>query len=197
MDKGLKTLQLVSSGAHIRVVRGRTQELTRGLYDHHMLLTQVISASVVMVIHYTSAVEGANRGQEDSLSSFSWFGGNDGETGVITEEKIDMKPENLELLEYQDGMTRFTGEEAIERARQRLQEKEYGLMSNNCECFVNWALRGEAVSYQAVDGAVASSFGAIAGAMQGYKEEGTVAGTLLGAMKGLVSGFVDHREKRQ
>lgn len=49
----------LSVGAHVRVVRGRTAGLARGLYDHHMLVTAVISASIVRVIHYTApAAEG-------------------------------------------------------------------------------------------------------------------------------------------
>ncbi len=169
---------------------------SRGLYDHHMLVTEVISASALRVIHYAAVTEGTDGGVGASVSSFTSLG-NSKESARIIEEAIDVSPEDLELLEYLDGITKFSGEDAIERARQRLHETDYGLFCNNCECLVNWALRDEAVSYQAVHGAVASAQGAVQGAVRAYQQQGTVASALYGAMVGIVGGYIDHREKRE
>jgi hypothetical protein len=43
---------------------------------------------------------------------------------------------------------RFKGHEAVERARTRLGEDDYRLLSNNCEHFVTWCLSGEPRSAQ-------------------------------------------------
>lgn len=43
---------------------------------------------------------------------------------------------------------RFAAGEVVERARSRLGERRYRLLSNNCEHFCNWALRGENRSTQ-------------------------------------------------
>jgi hypothetical protein len=42
----------------------------------------------------------------------------------------------------------FTGREVVERARSRLGEDRYGLIRNNCEHFVTWAITGQARSTQ-------------------------------------------------
>jgi HRAS-like suppressor 3 len=46
------------------------------------------------------------------------------------------------------GAARFAGAAAVERARSRLGEDRYRLLSNNCEHFVTWALDGTPRSMQ-------------------------------------------------
>jgi hypothetical protein len=48
----------------------------------------------------------------------------------------------------------FDAQEVIERARSRVGEDGYRLLTNNCEHFCEWCLRGEPRSYQ-VDALVA------------------------------------------
>jgi hypothetical protein len=43
----------------------------------------------------------------------------------------------------------FTGEEVLRRARSRLGENRYRILSNNCEHFCEWCLRGRSRSPQA------------------------------------------------
>jgi hypothetical protein len=43
---------------------------------------------------------------------------------------------------------RFAGEQAVARARSRLGENRYRLLSNNCEHFVEWCLDGASRSSQ-------------------------------------------------
>jgi hypothetical protein len=47
-----------------------------------------------------------------------------------------------------DGAVRFDREEVIRRARSRIGENSYRLLSNNCEHFCEWCLRGEPRSEQ-------------------------------------------------
>ena len=46
------------------------------------------------------------------------------------------------------GCPRFDGTEVIRRARSRLGEDRYRLLSNNCEHFCEWCLYGQHRSYQ-------------------------------------------------
>jgi hypothetical protein len=43
---------------------------------------------------------------------------------------------------------KFDRGEVVERARSRLGERHYRLLTNNCEHFCSWALRGESCSRQ-------------------------------------------------
>lgn len=43
---------------------------------------------------------------------------------------------------------RFAGQQAVERARSRLGENAYRLLTNNCEHFCSWCLSGESRSEQ-------------------------------------------------
>jgi len=47
-----------------------------------------------------------------------------------------------------DGTVRFEHEEVIRRARSRIGENSYHLLSNNCEHFCEWCLSGESRSEQ-------------------------------------------------
>jgi len=46
------------------------------------------------------------------------------------------------------ALPRFSAQEVIERARSRLGENGYRLLTNNCEHFCEWCLRGRHRSYQ-------------------------------------------------
>lgn len=43
---------------------------------------------------------------------------------------------------------RYSGRKAVDRAMKRLGEREYNLLTNNCEHFVNWAILGKQRSAQ-------------------------------------------------
>jgi Lecithin retinol acyltransferase len=81
------------------------------------------------VIHYHSAVRGFSRGpvEEVSLASFA--------LGRAIGVRIHTTP-------------RFDGAEVARRARSRVGEYRYRLLSNNCEHYCEWCLQGEQRSYQ-------------------------------------------------
>jgi hypothetical protein len=81
------------------------------------------------VVHYTGLAYGLRRGpvEEVSLSRFT----RDHPVWVIS-----------------DAPSTFDGLEIIRRARSRVGEDRYRLLSNNCEHFCEWCLRGENRSYQ-------------------------------------------------
>ena len=171
-------LWVIYAGDHLRVVRGTTELSSSGLYDHHMLLIQV-RGERILIIHYT--------GDEQSNSA-----------KIIEQEvEIDLKIDVLEILRYSETEEVFSADEAIKRARERAGEEEYGLFSNNCECFVNWALTGKNVSNQSNTGLLAAGAGAVAGAVQGWwKKDGSLTTALQGAADGMKKGYTFYRENR-
>ena len=112
--------------------------------------------------------------------------------------KIDVKAEKVELLKYpeKDDLKLYLPDEAIKRARSRLDEKEYGLFQNNCECFVNWAITGESISNQVESGKWATALGATVGVVSGYWKEGSFMAAAKGAVSGAKGGFQYYRQNR-
>ena len=51
-------------------------------------------------------------------------------------------------IRIRSGAQRFDRREVVERARSRLGERRYRLLTNNCEHFCSWVLRDECVSHQ-------------------------------------------------
>ena len=104
-----------------------------------MLVVKVISKTQIEVIHY-----GYDTAKHRSSK------------GKVVQEKIkidNMEQEKVVLLRYHNGEDKYAGVAAIERAQGRLDEQKYCLFSNNCECFINWAITGQSDSNQ-VDSAV-------------------------------------------
>jgi len=81
------------------------------------------------VLHYAGLCRGLHTGQVEELSLEHFGAGSD------VEVRIGLLP-------------CFTGEEVVRRARSRLGERRYRLLSNNCEHFCTWCLYGEARSEQ-------------------------------------------------
>ena len=202
----------ISLGDHIRVVRGASESNPHGTYDHHMLVIAVINDDTVLVIHYTGEV--ADAAADSAATSFSSFGsfvgrgasedvdceGGEGARGggssAVLEQKVKIhaRREKVELLEYPD-IKLFSPDKAIERARSRLGEREYGLFKNNCECFVNWAVTGIATSNQYESGKWSAIFGSVVGAVGGYWKEG-LRGAVKGAASGAHQSYQHYRENR-
>lgn len=80
------------------------------------------------VVHYGAFVHGLHRGpvEEVSLARFT----------------------HRHTLWVRPGAARFDCEEVSRRARSRIGERGYRLLSNNCEHFCEWCLRGEHRSEQ-------------------------------------------------
>jgi hypothetical protein len=120
-----------------------------------MLVVEVIDAEHVRVIHYTGSVDKPSDSKPDSSA------GAIGAVGAavssrhygfaeIVEGTVYLKIECVVLLRYPPGVAMYNGREAIERARSRLHEREYCLLSNNCEHFINWAIIDKRESDQIV-----------------------------------------------
>jgi HRAS-like suppressor 3 len=93
-------------------------------YTHHG-----IYAGVDKVVHYAGLSRGLRRGpvEEISLSRFA--------AGHPVSVVSGMPP-------------KFEGWEVARRARSRIGEDNYRLLTNNCEHFCEWCLRGQHRSYQ-------------------------------------------------
>ena len=95
----------------------------RTLYSHHG-----IYMGGGRVIHYAGLAYGLWRGPVEDVSLARFARGH----------SIRIRLET----------TRFDSRQAVERARSRLGERRYRLLTNNCEHFCAWVLRGESCSMQ-------------------------------------------------
>jgi hypothetical protein len=97
---------------------------SRGGYEHHG-----IYAGAGKVVHYAGFAAGHSRGPvvEVTLERFA--------VGKAIAIRLHPCP-------------RYMGAEAVERARSRLGENRYRLLTNNCEHFCAWCLSGESRSQQ-------------------------------------------------
>jgi hypothetical protein len=93
-------------------------------YAHHG-----IYAGVGRVVHYAGLSRGLHRGPVEEISLSRFAAGR--RVSVVT----DMPPN-------------FEGPEVARRARSRIGEDNYRLLTNNCEHFCEWCLRGQHRSYQ-------------------------------------------------
>jgi hypothetical protein len=93
-------------------------------YTHHG-----IYAGVGRVVHYPGFSRGLRRGpvEEISLPRFA--------AGYPVSVVYGMPP-------------KFEGREVARRARSRIGENNYRILTNNCEHFCEWCLRGQHRSYQ-------------------------------------------------
>jgi hypothetical protein len=95
----------------------------RRLYDHHG-----IYVGNGRVIHYAGFAHGWRRGAVEEISLQSFANGCD--------------------VRIQQDAPRFDCREVVLRARSRLGERSYRILTNNCEHFCTWALRDECHSAQ-------------------------------------------------
>lgn len=96
----------------------------RSGYEHHG-----IYAGNGMVIHYAGFAKSLHRAPVEEVSVEQFAAGH--------EVTIRLNP-----------AAKFVGMEAVRRARSRLGEDNYRLLTNNCEHFVTWCLDGRARSPQ-------------------------------------------------
>lgn len=99
-------------------------------YSHHG-----IYVGNARVVHYAGLCSQLHAGPIEELSLEHFGAGHD----------IQVRAEPL---------PRYTGDEAVRRARSRLGENRYRLLSNNCEHFCTWCLYGEAHSEQVRQSAI-------------------------------------------
>lgn len=110
-------------------------------YIHHGLY-----AGCGMVIHYSGLSAGLNAGPVEEIT-LEQFAGKRGYSIIKNETAT------------------HSGPSAIQRARSRLGEDQYNVLTNNCEHFVRWCLNGQHESKQvkhaikAAAGLIASRYG--------------------------------------
>ncbi|OUL84862.1 lecithin retinol acyltransferase family protein [Paraburkholderia hospita] len=68
--------------------------------------------------------------------------------GPVEEATIECFASGHEIAVIPNPMARYVGADVVRRARSRLGENRYRLLSNNCEHFCNWCLYGESRSEQ-------------------------------------------------
>lgn len=68
--------------------------------------------------------------------------------GPVEETTIQCFASGHELAVMPNPMARYVGVDVVRRARSRLGENRYRLLSNNCEHFCNWCLYGQSRSEQ-------------------------------------------------
>jgi hypothetical protein len=95
----------------------------RGLYAHHG-----VYVGNGRVIHYAGLANGLRRGPVEDVSLEHFARGRD--------------------VRVRSASPRFDRSEVVARARSRLGERCYRVLTNNCEHFCEWALRGEMRSAQ-------------------------------------------------
>ena len=116
-------------GDHIRT-RGEMGEFIDScipelsIYDHHMLVVRVVSNSKIQIIHKSKSQRG------------------------VEEMTIAYQASDIEVLDYECS---YTGVKAIQRARERMNQK-YSLMFDNCEHFVTEIKTGKKQSIQVQTG---------------------------------------------
>lgn len=110
-------------GAHLVTAR-------RG-YKHHG-----IYIGRGRVIHYSGMARSIGYKELGELPQLIRYG-----SIVKTSLKFFCDGENFKIIKHPKA--KFTGEEAVERAKKRLYERSYYIYSNNCEHFVNWCIDDE------------------------------------------------------
>ena len=116
--KTIGSLYDLQPGDHIRV-KGDLCNSGKTFYTHHMLVVNVLSDSMISVIH---------------------------KIGTVIEEVKCYRPEDIEVLDYE---CQYTGLAAIMRARARAcVGEDYNIFLNNCEHFVTEVKTGVALSVQ-------------------------------------------------
>jgi hypothetical protein len=73
------------------------------------------------------------------------------ENGIIHETTLDKFLDGRALRIDANIEKKFSDNEIVQRARSRLGEKGYSLLTNNCEHFARWCVTGDNVSYQIVN----------------------------------------------
>ena len=155
----ITSLTELKPGGHIRVpcAQVKWKKGQPGCW-HHMLVVCVWSAQELKVIHYYPGLAGME----------------------VKEEVLDASEfDPIELLGYEKlppGATECSPREAIDRARSKVGEMGYGLFSNNCEHFINWAKTGVSCSTQVNDAKKAAGLsGGFAAAVVGAVALGIIA----------------------
>ncbi|XP_076105492.1 uncharacterized protein LOC143073667 [Mytilus galloprovincialis] len=107
------------------------------LYEHHAIVSEVLETSdktaTIKVVEFTS------------LGSLT-YGVIESKTPVVIDVETDS---HISYRQY--GELKYSPDEIVERARSRIGESAYNLMTNNCEHVAVWCVSGVKESFQATD----------------------------------------------
>ncbi|MEM5383362.1 lecithin retinol acyltransferase family protein [Paraburkholderia phymatum] len=115
---------LAPAGSHDEPALGAHLITQRRGYEHHG-----IYAGNGKVIHYAGFAKSAHR-------------------GPVEEVPLEQFADGYAVVVRPHPFPKFSGEETVLRARSRLGESRYRLLTNNCEHFCAWCLLGESRSEQ-------------------------------------------------
>ena len=119
-------------------------------YWHHAIVTDVTKANTLIVIHYSSIDEerlvqlGLQSSEDLEKVTDRSF-----DKGQVIVEEIDWfyTGPTLYRVDYPKSIC-YSIEEVVSRAMQRLGERSYNLLLNNCEHFARWCKTGNLISEQ-------------------------------------------------
>lgn len=141
---------------------------SRTLYSHHGLYI-----GNDRVIHYSGLADGMQTGPIEEVSLTAFCSGKD-----------------YKIVEHNNR--KYSREESVTRAKNRIGENAYTVTGNNCEHFVNWCIEGDHKSFQ-VDTGTSVGSGALStaagvGSRAAVASAGAVAGLSgSGVMSGLAT----------
>lgn len=118
------TAQAVRNAAPAEIALGAHLVTQRAGYSHHG-----IYVGNGKVIHYSGLCTSLHRGPVEEVTLERFAAGH-------------------QIVISHDRQTRYSGVEAVERARSRLGENDYRLLTNNCEHFCTWCVCGKGRSEQ-------------------------------------------------
>ncbi|XP_031557681.1 uncharacterized protein LOC116294262 [Actinia tenebrosa] len=148
LKKGMFEEELVSSedknvrkGDHLLYQGG-----SGGLYDHHLLCTEVDGDNIIHVIEYGGPSCGFSASSQSVVSSnIVAFGAI--RKGNLTYEFL-VKEKRAKIRKWPKELQRFSVDDVISRAKSRKNERDYHAFNNNCEHFVTWCKCGLNTSLQ-------------------------------------------------
>ena len=127
-------------------------------YEHHFLCVGCDSEGKPKIVHYYNTARTASAQMfPTSLGSGTALE----KLGIVqemtlphkefikNEDELQAKGIEVERVVWPEELKRFSVQEVIRRARDRIQEKFYHLTKNNCESFVMWCLCGLNITLQA------------------------------------------------
>lgn len=153
--QSITSLSELKPGDHIRVPPSSRDG--KRVYSHHQMVVRVADEKTLEVIHNTR------------------------EQGVC-QERTSCRPENVTVLKY---WSKYTGHQAVKRAKERIGENKYNLVIENCEHFIFEVRTGKKESKQVQ---AARNGGVVGGGAGGLAVGGAGAG--IGALVGGAIGFI-------
>ena len=128
----------------------------------------------------------------DRVIHYSGLAGDLSLQGTVEEVSLDEFSQGESVILKQHSPRKFNIDDAILRAQLRLGERQYHVLHNNCEHFVEWCITGMHRSHQSRRGKVLYSLGVGTRLVVGSKNP---AGFLVGAAAGYA--YIHHKGKKK